>query len=143
MREIKFRVWDIKNKMFRKENQYDNLDGISICGKYLMRYVDGCDWHQPRGDKSDIENYIFQQYTGLKDKNSVEIYEGDILERVGSSGSFCKIVVKWADRECCFVYDTTNNPQGSPTPLHDNFVNLCDWTYMVVGNIYENPKLLK
>jgi uncharacterized phage protein (TIGR01671 family) len=132
MREIKFRAW-YKNKMcFDIEKHH--VEHHSISG-----------WSGDVWDFSDWLKYSkVTQYTGLKDKNGKEIYEGDILERIGSSGTFSKIVVSWNDRGCCYVYNSINNIHGEPNPLHDNFVNLCDWTYWVVcGNIFENPELIK
>ena len=62
MREIKFRAWD------NKQNKMRN-DGFSI-------YYDGSIQF---ADSIESKDFILMQYTGLKDKNGKEIYEGDIL----------------------------------------------------------------
>ena len=117
MREIKFRAWDdFKKKMITE-------DVSSYCS-FKDNGVVNC--FNPLG------NNIIMQYTGLKDKNGKEIYEGDIVNGGIYDGSYCygKIVFKNA----CFYAESIGRFNEGISEHWQHFE--------VIGNIYENPDLL-
>jgi hypothetical protein len=72
-----------------------------------------------------------RQFTGLKDKNDVEIYEGDIIDY---GFNRLAVIVFWEGR---FTFKGLNFSNGNPSAIVDFF------RYQVIGNIHENPELLE
>ena len=121
MREVKFRAWDkIKNEMIPWSIEFFS-DYSAVTG-----YGD----EFPQGD-GDI---ILMQYTGLKDKNGIEIYEGDILR------------VTYDDPEDKDDIISVTYTETESEVYNYEYVG---WTFPVdgvelevIGNMYENPELL-
>lgn len=145
-REIKFRVWDKKqNRMFSHKliNQYDK-DGYVLWG----------DIFSGREETAEI-----MQFTGLKDKNGREMYEGDIykrkLDKAGrfrDSGSenWCDYwLIHWIDKHACFTttciadYDTNTGKMIKKRSNENPYSKRFDEMDEYIGNIYENPELLE
>lgn len=150
MREIKFRAWDNDNKVmhFSNENEDDIVWEITPLIKFLeMRTIDsfpGGEYHLQE-DAWVAPNQTLMQYTGLLDKNGKEIYEGDILNSVHKNqhGTFNKIV---SVKENEFYvgngeYDEETIVGGWLIETEDFFHELD--SFEIIGNIYENPELLK
>lgn len=139
-REIKFRAWDGK-KMYLPEYSDPSDFHIFADGTIVETHEYGYERHELTSRRS--ENWILMQYTGLKDKNGVEIYEGDIYESlkikcivVFYEGAFCghRIGKK---PEPSMPIGWSSDEYGELSP--DNFSSKIE----VIGNIYQNPELLK
>jgi YopX protein len=121
MREIKFRAWN-------------SIDKEMIYGVWLSSDGSVIDFEYGNVVGTYPKDKVIPlQYTGLKDRNGTEIYEGDVV----LNGGFYKFVVSWNEKKA-------------------GFEPFCDWTFIgeyssiettneieVIGNIYENPELLE
>ena len=133
MREYKFRVWDTENKEMLKVQELDFED--TFYGGRLSIRTD------QYNDYFDIEDMILMQYTGLKDKNGKEIYEGDII-----FDSFYERKAKVVFLEGAFWLDYIEDFKEYET-IHKRYQLLANYDNKsvlgVIGNIYDNKKLLE
>ena len=138
MRDIKFRVWDTENKEMLKVQELDFEDTF-YGGRLSIR----ADMYN---DYFDIEDMILMQYTGLKDKNGKEIYEGDIVlyqdweqcyEGGGNDSFINKGIVEYNESNCCF-----NVTERATIDIEDVLYEGNE-DLEVIGNIYDNPELLE
>lgn len=129
MRELKFRAWFNRfNKMVYEvdKDTFDLWKGYWN-GKIHIVYPDDGD--------------VVEQYTGLKDKNGKEIYEGDIIQEEidfnskMTDGTF-KYRVYWDEEELCWCLGHIGNES-----IHHELWQ-CNQSTEVIGNIHENPELI-
>ena len=140
-REIRFRAWDLKRKEIFFPSSVSWKDGIMWAAN-----VFGDNRYETAIDKSEL-----MQYTGLKDKNGKEIYEGDIVrynELILSENDKQKDIqgadsveidgighVYWDDEGADFSIELEKTVRG--------FGSRGSQEIEVIGNRFENPELLK
>ena len=159
MREIKFKAF---NKKYKTMNQSNDIHSI---------YFDDCSDDVETNDLvvHDKEEVILLQYTGLKDKYGVEIYEGDIVEVKYKNDKKFIGKIFYETRFACYMVTSQKNVFGvevvgthedeDTTGIWDEkrkiyyeelkaiglegMYKYCEKRYKVLGNIYENPELIE
>lgn len=126
MREIKFRAWSkLLNKMLSHEDLNKTLKDLT-----KIEYIAGI--FLPLN--SDVE---VMQYTGLKDSNGNEIYEGDIVKIEDYFGDDIIGRVIYDETTAGYVFH-----KGNERNYFQMTLDLEGYVHYVIGNIYENPELL-
>jgi len=130
MRKIKFRTWDEIQECYVYSEEFSTSRDFS----FAVFQFGHSDW-----EKSKLQ---IQQYTGLKDKKGKEIYEGDICRWVSTEGARHTWPIIWDDDLFCYCHN--NMPLAQ---LFDSgyYQPPREWPsgFEVIGNIHENPELLK
>lgn len=142
-REIKFRTWNGSEMIYLKNSglQYFDFEGSYSLGFTVDAY--SAFWAHEHYQKMTDEagKFPIMEYTGLKDKNGVDIYEGDIVDK-GRGEIFynelkAKFQVKWHDK----VFKRVRGESPNYNNGEDLFMN-SQIAWEVIGNIYQNPELL-
>ncbi len=115
MREVKFRLWNnIQDKM---------LPHKDIDFNFLF-------------DGDDHNDFNLMQYTGLKDKNGKEIYEGDVVAEENKDSEDNIYVCEFDNTDAKFIFCS---PLDGEALEENNFAS----DLKIIGNIYSSPELLK
>jgi uncharacterized phage protein (TIGR01671 family) len=125
MREIKFRAWDNIAGRFKT--------GTELAETIIRVELDGA--IELKGAIYNISEVTLMQYTGLKDKNGVEIYEGDICRFVNIENGDIEVSPIIFER-ANFTTNWSSQGLGILFSIYDGDIE-------IIGNIYENPELVE
>jgi hypothetical protein len=122
MRTLKFRAWSFADKKFYHRVLVGNTEIDDPCSSV---------WDDKDCTWKEFDKFcgVIQQFTGLLDKNGKEIYEGDIIV-----GKFDLGLAGWIDHKWAVQWHNELNYQWNYWKLD---------TIEVIGNIFENPELVK
>jgi uncharacterized phage protein (TIGR01671 family) len=135
-REIKFRAWNKKDKVMV------DVAAMNFGPSGFWSLIEDAD----DAELQLADSYELMQYTGLKDKNGREIYEGDILRvTTGEDGESYVAIVKWFGDEDYPAFDLAGIPAAwnydanALATIFQSGVETCE----VIGNIFEDKQLLE
>lgn len=129
-RIIKFRIWNKKTKSWlHGPDKNPSLDGVNLFGENILLggFCQGV-------SIEDLNESVALQYTGIEDKNGVQIYEGDIIEY--TQCLFNTIPDKFPQKQKVIEWDD----YGARWNIFSSAAG--ELNLKVIGNIFENPELL-
>ena len=142
MRTIKFRAWDDGKKEWLLGYEYPNLGGFSLDGECVLmgEWANVCTSFMFENNNRKRTDLKLMQFTGLKDKNGKEIYEGDIV-------IYDRGVGNWTGKRMATTHEIvfTEEVNAFVMEYGSSYIKLrkhWNYIYEVIGNIHENPELL-
>ena len=144
MREIKFRAkdtlegyWFVGSYIFTNDDTNNPFRSRPFKESHRIIFYSSGDWNMGGWSDVEIDPSTLGQYTGLRDKNGKEIYEGDIIKSI--NGKVGYVIFLQQEMGYVVVWDNCDTRLG-----HGNRGEgyECDGSIEVIGNIYDNPGLI-
>lgn len=144
MREIKFRGKNLNTKEWVYGDLLQWNDGETAIGVHGQFIDDGYHFNENYDKTPYVDETTVGQYTGLKDKNGKEIYEGDIISVNGKYPKLIRYIDEWAS----YCLANLTDLDCDLKTRYWQQVSPCWWTdykreIKVIGNVYDNLELVK
>lgn len=152
MREIRFRAWD-GQRFYYFDNHAYTLDYNDVSGWNVHPNVPNYrgEWTTGQSSRS-AETFDLQQFTGIKDENKKWIYEGDIIQTMNPFSEkhtayvvwdIAQPMYTWMVGETWMLHFIDGVAEDKNAPLYPYCQPRSGFEVTIIGNIHQNPELLK